>query len=132
MAIRPRLDTRPPRPQDPLRRQIPRLTMTTVTPASHTEARTPSLSTVSAVLRREGLGKRSRLAPPEPANRYERAAPGELVHIDIKKLGRIVGGPGKRITGRRERWAPTKTDAAGTRRQQFGWEFVHVAVDDYS
>jgi transposase InsO family protein len=90
------------------------------------------LSTVSAVLKREGLGKRSRLEPPEPANRYERSAPGELIHIDIKKLGRIVGGPGKRVTGRRERWAPTKTDAAGTRRQQFGWEFVHVAIDDYS
>jgi transposase InsO family protein len=90
------------------------------------------LSTVSAILKREGLGKRSRLAPPEPANRYERAAPGELVHIDIKKLGRIVGGPGKRVTGRRERWAPTKTDAAGNRRQQLGWEFLHVAIDDYS
>jgi transposase InsO family protein len=90
------------------------------------------LSTVSAVLKREGLGKRSRLEPPEPVNRYERSAPGELIHIDIKKLGRIVGGPGKRVTGRRERWAPTKTDAAGTRRQQFGWEFVHVAIDDYS
>ena len=90
------------------------------------------LSTVSAVLKREGLGKRSRLAPPEPVNRYERSAPGELVHIDIKKLGRIVGGPGKRVTGRRERWPPTKTDATGTRRRQFGWEFVHVAIDDYS
>jgi transposase InsO family protein len=90
------------------------------------------LSTVSAVLRREGLGKRSRLEPPEPVNRYERAAPGELVHIDIKRLGRIVGGPGKRVTGRRQHWPPTKTDAAGTRRRQFGWEFLHVAIDDYS
>ena len=90
------------------------------------------LSTVSAVLRREGLGKRSRLEPPEPVNRYERAAPGELVHIDIKKLGRIQGGPGKRITGRRERRGPTKTDAAGVRRGVIGWEYVHVAVDDYS
>src|SRR3954447_14906764 len=58
------------------------------------------LSTVSAVLKREGLGKRSRLEPPEPVNRYERKRPGELVHIDVKKLGRIEGGPGKRITGR--------------------------------
>ena len=90
------------------------------------------LSTVSAVLKREGLGKRSRLEPVEPVNRYERSAPGELIHIDIKKLGRIVGGPGKRVTGRREHWPPTKTDAAGTRRAQFGWEFVHVAIDDYS
>lgn len=90
------------------------------------------LSTVSAVLRREGLGKRSRLAPLEPVNRYERSRPGELVHVDVKKLGRIQGGPGKRVTGRRERWAPTRTDAAGVRRQQIGWEYVHVAVDDFS
>jgi transposase InsO family protein len=91
-----------------------------------------ALSTVSAVLLREGLGKRSRLEPPEPVNRYERSAPGELVHIDIKKLGRIHGGPGKRVTGRRQHWPPTKTDAAGRRRQLIGWEYVHVAVDDYS
>ena len=91
-----------------------------------------ALSTVSAVLLREGLGKRSRLQPLEPVHRYERSAPGELIHIDIKKLGRIVGGPGKRITGRRERWAPTKTDGAGNRRQQIGWEYLHVAIDDYS
>jgi transposase InsO family protein len=91
------------------------------------------LSTVSAVLRREGLGKRSRLEPPEPIHRYERSAPGELVHIDIKKLGRIQGGPGKRITGpARARRGPTKTDAAGVRRSVVGWEYVHVAVDDYS
>jgi transposase InsO family protein len=90
------------------------------------------VSTVSAVLRREGLGKRSRLEPPEPVQRYERSAPGELVHIDIKKLGRIQGGVGKRFTGRRQHWAPTKTDAAGTPRKQIGWEYVHVAIDDYS
>jgi transposase InsO family protein len=89
------------------------------------------LSTVSAVLRREGLGKRSRLEPPEPVNRYERSAAGELIHIDIKKLGRIEGGPGKRITGRRSRWRG-KTDAAGVRRQRIGWEYLHVAIDDYS
>src|SRR3954470_21819247 len=77
------------------------------------------LSTVSAVLRREGLGTRSRLEPPEPVNRYERSAPGELVHIDIKKLGRIQGGIGKRFTGRRQRW-PRKTDADGVRRLQVG------------
>jgi len=88
-------------------------------------------STVSAVLLREGLGKRSRLEPPEPVNRYERSAPGELVHIDIKKLGRIEGGPGKRFTGRR-RHSRYKTDAAGVQRQAIGWEYVHVAIDDYS
>jgi transposase InsO family protein len=90
------------------------------------------LSTVSAVLKREGLGKRSRLEPPEPVNRYERSRPGELIHIDVKKLGRIEGGPGKRITGRREHWPPKRRDAAGVDRQQIGWEYVHVAVDDFS
>jgi transposase InsO family protein len=109
--------------------ELRRLRLTAAEIAEH--LRMP-LSTVSAVLKREGLGKRSRLQPPEPVNRYERSAPGELVHIDIKKLGRIVGGPGKRVTGRREHWPPTKTDRAGTRRRQFGWEFVHVAIDDYS
>ena len=87
-------------------------------------------ATVSAVLRRHGLGKRSALEPPEPVNRYERARPGELVHVDVKKLGRIQGGPGKRVTGRREQWPPTRTDAGGVRRNQIGWEFVHVCVDD--
>ena len=91
------------------------------------------LSTVSAVLKREGLGKRSRLDPPEPVNRYERSRPGELVHIDIKKLGRIQGGPGHRATGRRTgSFPPTRTDAAGVRRGVVGWESVHVAVDDHS
>jgi transposase InsO family protein len=91
------------------------------------------ISTVSAVLRREGLGKRSRLDPLEPPNRYERLRPGELVHIDVKKLPRIVGGPGHRITGRRGARVPaTKTDRAGVRRGTVGTEAVHVAVDDFS
>jgi transposase InsO family protein len=86
------------------------------------------LSTVSAVLFRERLGKRSRLAPAEPPNRYERRAPGELIHIDIKKLGRIVV-PGHAVTGNRRQRAERK----GARRLgTAGWEFVHVAVDDYS
>jgi transposase InsO family protein len=91
------------------------------------------LSTVSAVLRREGLGKRSRLEPVAPICRYERSRPGELIHVDVKKLGRIVGGPGKRIIGRVAARTPLrKTDAAGVRRGVSGWEAVHVAVDDYS
>jgi len=89
------------------------------------------ISTVSAVLRREGLGKRSRLEPLEPPNRYERRQPGELVHIDVKKLGRIQGGAGKR-SGQRRRHQPRRTDAAGVLRKTAGWEFVHVAVDDHS
>jgi hypothetical protein len=59
-----------------------------------------ALSTVSAVLSRIGLGKLSRLEPPEPPNRYQRRHPGELLHIDIKKLGRIPTGGGHRYTGR--------------------------------
>ena len=55
------------------------------------------LSTVSVVLKRQGLGKLSRLQPPEPANRYERSRPGELIHVDVKKLGRIHH-PGHRVT----------------------------------
>jgi transposase InsO family protein/transposase len=88
-----------------------------------------ALSTVSAVLLRVGLGKLSRLEPPEPPNRYERRRAGELLHIDVKKLGRIQGGAGHRVTGKR-RGNPTKTNAAGQRERQVGWEFVHVCVDD--
>ena len=91
-----------------------------------------ALSTVSAVLRRCGLGKRSRLAPPEPPNRYERRRPGELVHIDIKKLGRIQGGAGKRITGQRRNAQPRRRDADGIDRRIIGWDVVHIAIDDHS
>jgi hypothetical protein len=76
-----------------------------------------ALSTVSLWLRRIGLGKRSRLEPPEPPNRYERKRPGELIHIDIKKLGRF-GAAGKRVIGNRN----------GSR--GYGWERCHVCVDD--
>jgi transposase InsO family protein len=89
------------------------------------------LSTVSAVLQRIGLGKRSRLEPPEPPNRYERARPGELLHIDIKKLGRIQGGAGKRMrSSGRPHYTPTRRDADGHDRNTVGWEYVHVCVDD--
>ena len=89
------------------------------------------LSTVSALLGREGLGKRSRLAPLEPANRYERRRPGELVHIDVKKLGRIVV-PGHAITGNRRQRAPRISIDHNHKRGTAGWEFVHVAIDDHS
>ena len=65
------------------------------------------------------MGKLSRLEPPEPANRYERARPGELIHIDVKKLGAIKGGLGHRAHASR-RHSP----------RGGGWEFVHVCVDD--
>jgi len=88
-----------------------------------------ALSTVSAVLKRLGLGKRSRLSPPEPPNRYERKRPGELVHFDIKKLGRISPlGAGHRVTGNRASRLQATVD--GKQRRVSGWEFVHVAVDD--
>lgn len=87
-----------------------------------------ALSTVSGILTRIGMGKLGRLGL-EPAQRYERERPGELIHIDVKKLGRIQGGAGHRIAGR-PRHNPSKTDAAGHRRAQVGWEFVHIAIDD--
>jgi transposase InsO family protein len=88
-------------------------------------------STVSGILTRIGLGKLSRLEPPEPPNRYERGRAGELVHIDVKRLGRIDGCAGHRIVGRkRQRRNQALTDAAGVRRSHVGYECVHVCVDD--
>src|SRR4051794_26769495 len=100
-----------------------------LTGAQIAEALEMPLSTVSGILTRIGLGKLSRLEPPEPPNRYERRHPGELVHVDVKKLGRIRGGAGHRFTGRRH-YKPTRTDKDGHRRETTGWEFVHVCVDD--
>jgi transposase InsO family protein len=85
------------------------------------------LSTVSAVLARVGLGKLSRLDPPEPPNRYERRHAGELIHVDVKKLGRIRGA-GHRVTGHRA--SQRKTRRHGKRTGAAGWEFVHVCIDD--
>jgi transposase InsO family protein len=81
------------------------------------------LSTVSGILTRIGLGKLWRLEPLEAANRYEKQRPGELVHVDVKKLGKIAR-PGHRATGR--------VSGAGHHRRAYnlGWEFVHVCVDD--
>jgi transposase InsO family protein len=87
------------------------------------------LSTVSGILTRVGLGKLGRLGL-EPARRYERARPGELVHLDVKKLGRIERGAGKRITGVTRNPRRTRVDAAGINRKVIGWEFIHVAIDD--
>ena len=85
------------------------------------------LSTVSAVLLRIGLGKLSRIEPPEPPNRYERRHAGELIHVDVKELGRIRGA-GHRVTGYRKSQKKTRRD--GRRTGVAGWEFVHVCVDD--
>jgi transposase InsO family protein len=88
------------------------------------------LSTVSGILQRIGLGRLGRLGL-EPAERYERERPGELIHIDVKKLGRIQGGAGKRVRdGLRQHYQPRFTDADGHERKAVGWDFVHVAIDD--
>jgi len=79
------------------------------------------LSTVSGILTRIGMGRLGRLGL-EPAVRYERSRPGELVHVDVKKLGRI-DRPGHRVTGDR-----SDRRNAGKK----GWEYVHITVDDYS
>jgi transposase InsO family protein/transposase len=89
-----------------------------------------ALSTVSGILTRIGMGKLGRLGL-EPARRYERERPGELVHVDVKKLGRIQRGPGKRVVGRTQR-SLRVTDALGARRGTAGWDYVHIAIDDCS
>jgi transposase InsO family protein len=81
-----------------------------------------SPATVSRVLRRLGLNKLSALQPAQPVRRYERERPGELIHIDIKKLGKF-NRVGHRITGDRT----GQSNSRGV-----GWEFVHVAIDDAS
>jgi len=77
-------------------------------------------STVAAVLKRLGLNRLKLLEPKEPIRRYERKKPGELIHLDIKKLGRIQG-VGHRITGSRRGRVPG-----------IGWEYAHVCIDDHS
>jgi transposase InsO family protein len=82
-----------------------------------------SPATVSRILHRLGLNRLAALEPAEPIRRYEREHPGELIHLDIKKLGRI-GSVGHRITGR--------YPGAINRHHGIGWEFVHVCIDDAS
>ena len=89
-----------------------------------------AVSTVSGILTRRGLGRLGRLGL-EPPLRYERSRPGELIHVDVKRLGRIEGGAGKRALGgeRRLRYNPTQIDLEGKRRRSVGYEYVHVCVD---
>jgi len=77
-------------------------------------------STIARLLRRAGLHRLAELEPARPDNRYEHAAPGDLLHLDIKKLGRFWR-PGHRVTG----------DRSGAS-EGAGWEFVHLAIDDHS
>jgi transposase len=87
------------------------------------------LSTVSVILKRRGMGRLGRIGLEQPV-RYEHTRPGELVHVDVKKLGRIEGGAGKRVGGRNPGgYRPRRLDAAGSARGTTGWEYVHVAVD---
>ena len=81
-----------------------------------------SKSSVSRILKRRGLSRLSSLEPQEPHPRYERERPGEIIHLDIKKLGRF-NSIGHRITGRRSGFCSS---------QGSGWEYVHVAIDDHS
>ena len=81
-----------------------------------------STATVSRVLRRLGLNRLKALEPTEPVRRYEREHPGELIHIDIKKLGRF-DRPGHRVTGNR-------TGQSNSR--GIGWEYLHICIDDHS
>lgn len=115
-----RVPRRTPRRVEALIERLRRLRMTSTRIAAELEM---AVSTVGAVLARLGLNRLSRLEPPEPPNRYERRRPGELVHLDIKKLGRFLR-PGHRVTGRA---VPGAHAVKGQ-----GWDFVHVAVDDYS
>jgi transposase InsO family protein len=78
-------------------------------------------ATVGRILRKAGVARLRSLQPPEPPNRYEHEHPGDLLHIDIKKLARIVGGPGHRIHGDRTR-----------KRRGVGYEHVYVCIDDHS
>lgn len=80
-----------------------------------------SPSTVARILRRQGLNRLSRLDPPPPTRRYEHPQPGDLLHLDIKKLGRFHT-PGHRVTGNRQQG----------RSSGAGWEYVHMAIDDHS
>ena len=83
-----------------------------------------SQSTVSRILRQQGLSRLCAIEPAEPRPRYERQTPGEIIHLDIKKLGRF-NAAGHRITGNRA--APFTQRSVGA-----GWEFAHVAIDDNS
>jgi transposase InsO family protein len=110
---------------------IARLRRLRFTAAEIAETLVMPLSTVSGILSRIGMGRLGRLGLEQPV-RYERSRPGELIHIDVKKLGRIEGGAGWRVRDRRQHYNRTFTDKDGNRRRTVGWEYVHIAVDDYS
>jgi transposase InsO family protein len=99
-----------------------------MTAAEIAETLAMPLSTVSVVLKRNGVGRLGRIGL-EPVVRYERSRPGELVHVDVKKLGRIVAA-GHRVSGSRA--SQRRVHVNGRKTGIAGWEYVHVAIDDYS
>ncbi len=113
-------------------RVIAKLRRLRMTAAEIAETLAMPLSTVSGILTRTGMGRLGRIGL-EPAIRYERSRPGELVHVDIKKLGRIERGAGKRWRDdQKQHYTGSYTDTAGVRRGKAGWEYVHIAVDDHN
>jgi transposase len=110
---------------------IARLRGLRMTAAEIAETLQMPLSTVSGILTRIGMGRLGRIGLEQPV-RYERQRPGELLHVDIKKLGRIQGGAGWRAHGGRQHYNRTFTDRDGKRRKSVGYEYVHICVDDYS
>jgi transposase InsO family protein len=110
---------------------IVKLRQLRMTAAEIAETLAMPLSTVSGILTRMRLGRLGRIGLEQPI-RYERGRPGELLHIDVKKLGRIVGGAGWRVRGGSQHYTGSYTDAAGRVRRKAGWEYVHIAVDDHS
>ena len=117
-SSRPRCSPR--RTRKALRRQVVALRRQRMSGAEIAVRVDLSAATVARILRSEGLSRLKSLEPTEPPQRYEKEHPGELLHLDIKKLGRIRG-VGHRITGKRQH-----------RNRGIGWDFVHVAIDDHS
>jgi transposase InsO family protein len=110
---------------------VERLRRLRLTAAEIAEILELPLSTVSLWLKRIGLGKRSRLEPPEPPNRYQRRHPGELVHVDLKQLARISErGAGHRVVGNRKSQYSRRVD--GRKARVTGFEYLHVMIDDHS
>jgi transposase InsO family protein len=108
---------------DELKMRVERLRRQRWTYARIAAAIGRSQAAVARVARERGVDRLDRLNPPEPVIRYERSSPGELVHVDIKKLGRIEHGVGHRITGDRR----GQSSHRGS-----GWECTHVCIDDAS
>jgi transposase InsO family protein len=111
----------PSRTSEILRRRVLELRHTRLTGLEISQTVGLPKATVSRILRQCGVGRLRSLQPPEPLRRYELPSPGDLLHIDIKKLGRIVGGPGHRAHGDRT-----------VRKRGAGWEHIYVCVDDHS